>query len=74
MFFIYLRVTVDLCIQYLHGAGREGGQRQTILPLGQNSTAEFGCDSQKGQLLSVCLTLKLMEPKHMLNCLPGMAR
>lgn len=53
-------------------AGREGEQRQTVLSLGQNSTG--GSDSQKEQLLSICLTLKLMEPKHTLNCFPGMAR
>ena len=70
MVFVYLRVAVDLCIRYVHRAGGKG-QMQT---LGQNSTTELGCDSQKGQPLSVCLTLKLMEPKHMLNCLSGMAR
>lgn len=72
MVLIYLRVSVDLCIQYLYGAGRKGGQRQTILLLCRNSTTELGCDSQKGQPLSLCLTFKLMEPKHTLNCLPGM--
>lgn len=35
------------------GTGREGGQKQVVLSLGQNSSAELGSDSQKGQLLRV---------------------